>query len=182
MTAHLFSSSSLLLLLVALGTGGCSAGRAPAPQPLTEPERTAITDTLRQLYREASQTFDSELDCEVIVHRLSSVLASFVAQGRIIEAGSPEEGVRMCRMIKRDRLSAREDIQEQNVELLGRDAAVVVTRGVYTVRFRDGRTSVRAQVVTTVWSRSPDGWRNVHLHESWQNPRVTATRPDTAGK
>jgi ketosteroid isomerase-like protein len=76
--------------------------------------------------------------------------------------------VELCRRIKRDRLSAYEDIHEVRVEVLNRDAAYVVTRGDYTVRFRDGRTMVRPQVVTTVWARRPDGWQMAHLHESWQ--------------
>jgi ketosteroid isomerase-like protein len=53
------------------------------------------------------------------------------------------------------------------VEVLSREAGLVVTRGVYTVNFTDGRTSARSQVVTTVWTRRPEGWRMVHLHESW---------------
>jgi hypothetical protein len=51
---------------------GCVT-RTAAPQPLTSAERDAIADTLRQLYRETSQTFDSDFDCEEIVDRLSKV-------------------------------------------------------------------------------------------------------------
>jgi hypothetical protein len=164
------SIPAVLLAVLALGNAGCGARPAAAPELLTDAERAEIADTLRQISREASQTFDSDLDCEEIVDRLASPRdpGYFVAQGRLIEPGNREDAVRLCRMIKQDRLSAHEDVQEQRVEVMSRDAAVVVTRGVYTVRYRDSRTIVRPQVVTSVWARNADGWRRVHLHESWQ--------------
>jgi pimeloyl-ACP methyl ester carboxylesterase len=76
--------------------------------------------------------------------------------------------VQMCRAIKQNRVSAHEDIEDERVEVLGPDAAVLVTRSTYTVRLRDGRTTRRPQVVTTVWSRRSGEWRRMHLHESWQ--------------
>lgn len=159
----------VLLVLVTLVMGGCQAGPAPDRQLLTEPERTAIADTLRRISREASQTFDSDLDCAEIADRLpiSEGFVGFVAQGQLMELGGREDMVAMCRAVKQDRLSAHEEIEEQVVEVLSRDAAFVVTRGVYTVNFTDGRTSSRSQVVTTVWARGTEGWRMVHLHESW---------------
>jgi len=84
-----------------------------------------------------------------------------------MELGGRDDMVAMCRAVKQDRLSAREEIEEQIVEVLSREAALVVTRGVYTVNFTDGRTSSRSQVVTTLWARPAEGWQMVHLHESW---------------
>jgi ketosteroid isomerase-like protein len=157
-----------LAFLVAACSAGSTAARPAAPGPLMDAERAAIADTLRELYRDGSHTFDAAVDCAEIADWLAdraSVL--FVAQGRLFETGGPQELMDICTAIKRDRLSAEEEIQEQVVEVLNRDAALVVTRGVYTVRYRDGSTMVRPQVVTTVWSRGRDGWRMVHLHESW---------------
>jgi hypothetical protein len=170
MTNHCISVAPAVLLGVAIGIAGCGARPATFPQPLTDGERATIADTVRQLSREASQTFDSDLDCAEIMERLAGggFPSYSVAQGRVIEAGSREDMVVLCRRIKRDRLSAHEDIHEVRVEVLNRDAAYVVTRGDYTVRFRDGRTMVRPQVVTTVWARRPEGWQMAHLHESWQ--------------
>lgn len=65
--------------------------------------------------------------------RLRRTSASFVARWK------RDEGVRMCLAIKQNRVSAHEEILEQQVEVLGPDAAVLITGGVYTVQLRDGR-------------------------------------------
>lgn len=166
-------SNRVRLVSVALASAIALIGSGCAPtarRPLTDAERAAIADTVQRLSREASETFDSDLDCAEIIDRLavSGRPEVFAAQGRLIEPEGRDEMVAMCRMIKQDRLSAHEEVQDVTVEVLARDAAWVLTRSVYTVRFTDGRTMVRPQVVTTVWSRRPEGWQRVHLHESWQ--------------
>ena len=168
--------------LVALTAAGCTTSTSTDPQPLNEVERAAIADTVRRIKREASGTFDSDLDCAEIVDRLWVPGNTFVAQGRIIDPGGRDEMVGMCRMIKQDRLSAHTEIQDESVEVLARDAAYVVTSSVYTVRFKDGRTMVRPQVVTTVWARRGEAWQRVHLHESWQTDGAPAApSPDAGG-
>jgi hypothetical protein len=169
---HTFLRAGAVIALAGLGfaIGGCRARPAPAPEPLTDAERATIGETVRHLYRESSQAFDSDLDCEEVVDRLAPAgqFGSFAAQGELFELTSLEEGVQMCRAIRQNRVSAREEIVDERVEVLSRDAAVLITRGVYTVQLRDGRTTVRPQVVTTVWARQDGEWRRVHLHESWQ--------------
>jgi hypothetical protein len=169
---HTFLRAGPVIALAGLGLAsvGCRERPAPAPELLTDAERATIGETIRHLYRESSQTFDSDLDCDEIVERLApgGETGSFVAQGRLFELTSREELVQMCRAIKQNRLAAHEEIEEERVEVLSRDAAVLITRGVYTVQLRDGRTTVRPQVVTTVWARQDGEWRRVHLHESWQ--------------
>jgi ketosteroid isomerase-like protein len=168
--------------LVALTTAGCTTSTTADAQPLSESERAAIADTVRRINREAGETFDSDLDCAEIVDRLSVPGGgnTFVAQGRIIDPGGRDEMVGMCRMIKQDRLSAHTEIQDETVEVVSKDAAYVVTSSVYTVRFKDGRTMVRPQVVTTVWARRGEGWQRAHLHESWQTDGQPGTpSPDT---
>ena len=165
------SVAAIVLTGLHLGLAGCRAGAAVRSQPLSDVERATIGDTIRHLYRQASQTFDSDLDCEQIVDRLAPAgqAGAFVTHGgRLVEPASTDEMVRMCRAIKQNRVSAHEDIDDERVEVLGPDAAVLVTRSIYTVRLRDGRTTRRPQVVTTVWSRRAGEWRRVHLHESWQ--------------
>lgn len=161
---------SIPTVLIA-GLAACAPQPAAFPEPLTDTERAAVGDTIRQLYLESSRTFDSDLDCAEIVDRVApgGETGSWVAQGRLFEmSGGRDELVSVCRAIKRDRLSAREEVRGATVELLGRDAAVLIAPGAYTIRFRDGRVTTRQQVVTTVWARRPQGWRRVHLHESWQ--------------
>lgn len=160
----------IVLAAVGVAVASCRARPAPTPPLLTDAERTTIGDTVRDLYRESSQTFDSDLDCEEIVDRLAPAgqAGSFVSQGRLVEPASREEMVQLCRIITQSRVSADEEILDDRVEVLGRDAVVLVTRSVYTVQLKDGRTTVRPQVVTTVWAGHSGKWRRVHLHESWQ--------------
>jgi hypothetical protein len=179
---HMFLRAGAVIALAGLGFAnvGCRARPAPMPELLTDAERATIGETIRHLYRESSQAFDSDLDCEEVVDRLAPAgqFGTFVAQGQLIELTSREQGVRMCRAIRQNRVSAREEIVDDRVEVLGRDAAVLVTRGVYTVQRRDGRTLVRPQVVTTVWARKDGEWRRVHLHESWQEGEQPALPPE----
>jgi hypothetical protein len=170
--------------LTALTTGGCVTSPASDPQSLSEAERAAIADTVRRTHHEAAQTFDSDMDCTEIVDRLSVPGGgeTLAAQGRIIDPGGRDEMVGMCRMIKQDRLSAHDEIQDERVEVLARDVAYVLTSSVYTVRFNDGRTMVRPQVVTTVWARRSDGWQRVHLHESWQTEGANAPPSPNTGE
>lgn len=142
-----------------------AACAAAGDRPLTDAERAAIADTIRELSRETARAVDTG-ECEVAA---AAVGGGFVlaAQGRMIELGSGEDMLALCDRWRQERLSAHEEIGEQTVHVLGRDAAYVLTRSVYTVTFRDGRTSQRPQVVTSVFERGAGGWRLVHLHESW---------------
>lgn len=176
--------SAMVVAVLLPAISGCAARIEPLSHALTDVERAAIADTIRQLYREGSRIVDSELDCDEIGERMRTgfVASYFVAQGRIIDTGESRDGASLCEMMRRERLSAREDIEEQRVDVLSRDAAVMATRGVYTVNYRDGRTMVRPQVVTVVWTRGPAGWRRVHLHESWPADRDATVRADTAAE
>jgi hypothetical protein len=177
---------ALAVVVAWLGSvvAGCGTRPEAIPESVTDADRAAIGETVRQLYRESSQTFDSDLDCEEIVARIApeGQAGSFVSQGQLFEVGGHDELVEMCRTIKRNRLSAREEIEDERVEVLGPHAAVLVAKGVYTVRLRDNRTIVRPQVVTTVWVRASEGWRRVHLHESWPSeqhePGAPGLNPD----
>lgn len=180
--SHMFLRAGAFIALAGLGFAivGCRGAPAPAQLPLTDGERATIGDTVRQLYRESSQAFDSDLDCEAIVDRLApgGQAGSFVSQGELFELTSLEELVQMCRAIRQNRVSAREEIVDERVEVLSRDAAVLITRGVYTVQRRDGQTLVRPQVVTTVWASQDGEWRRVHLHESWRVGDQPASPPE----
>jgi hypothetical protein len=165
----MFRAATAAVVLIGLALAGCRAAAPVQSQTLSDAERATIGDTIRHLYRQSSQTFDSDLDCEQIVDRLApdGQAQSFVSQGRLVEVTSKGALVGICRAIKQDRVSAHENIQDERVEVLGPDAAVLVVRSIYTVRRRDGRTTARPQVVTTAWSRRSGEWRRVHLHESW---------------
>lgn len=179
MRAPCFSRRSAVPLAVlaagALASAGCAA-RAPAvPWTGSTAERAALEDTIKRLSRETGAAFDAA-DCERL--DLAAIAGRFVflAQGRVLELEGPEQMMELCRRIKRDRLSAHDEIQDQKVELLSRDAAYIVQRSVYTIRMRDGTSIVRPQVVTGIWVRRSEGWRLLHLHESWR-PEERSTLP-----
>ena len=160
------------VIALALGLGlalvsACAPRGPSAAAPLTAAERDAISDTIRRRYREMSELFRSKYDCDEIGGHIGAQRGSVATQGRLIDLPGPAEAVAMCRMSKGDRVAGRESINDERVEILGRDAAMLITQSLYGEEFRDGSIVVREKVVTTVWVRSDSTWRRIHLHESW---------------
>lgn len=155
--------SCMFAAVAALACVACRTGNEPS---LTDAERAAIADTIQQLNRAIVQAFDSQ-DCEAEVP-VSDQMVS-VVNGQVFQpARTREERIAACERMNEQRLSAQDDIQEQTVHVLGTDAAYIVSRSIYTIRWRDGRTTIRPNVGTGIWSRQDEGWRLVHFHESWR--------------
>jgi uncharacterized protein (TIGR02246 family) len=154
---------------------GCIASSTHDGPPLTEAERSEIADTITRLITQTAQAFNSD-DCEDIANVSTLGDARFVlaAEDQIITFESRDQMIAMCTAIKRDRLSAEEDIQEQTVHVVSADVAYIVTRNVYTMRWRDGRTEVRPGVETAIFAREDDRWRLLYQHQSW---RVAESTP-----
>lgn len=167
----------ILATIIALVCSACEAGDESA---LTDAERTAIADTIQRLKGAMVQAFDTQ-DCE-FEFPVSEHLVT-VADGRLIEVRrlEGEERIGACRRMNEQRLSATDSIQEENVYVLGPNAAYIVTRSIYTVRWRDGRTTIRPIVATGIWSRQTDGWRLVHFHESWREAEEQTIPPPKEG-
>lgn len=76
----------------------------------------------------------------------------------------------MCGQMVAVRTSAVFTIGTRTATILSDVAALVVREGSYAIHFTDGTSQTMDTVITTVWSRDDDGWRMVHLHESYRPP------------
>ena len=162
--------SSMVAVAVSLGLAllsACAPRGVSGVAPLTAAEHAAIGDVIRRRYRELSELLRSRNGCDEIGSYIGAQHGSVATQGRVIDVPGSTEAVTMCRTLKGDRVAAREFINDERVEVLGRDAAMLITQSLYAEDFRDGSTVVREKVVTTVWVRSDSTWRHIHLHESW---------------
>lgn len=154
----------------------CTADLA-AKAPLAEGERAAIADTLRTMVRAAY-----DLNKGDVVRRFMSL---YPESGRVVSA----TGGRVS--TTRDSLQASINAfwdgvgqymvrptwtwGEMHVDVLDRDAAVM-TASYHVPHWTDvGRPHVIGGVWTSVWQRTPSGWRVVHEHLS-DMPRAMAER------
>lgn len=168
-------------LLAAVAALVCPACWAGNEQSLTDAERAAIADTVQRLSSAIVQAFDAQ-DCEAELPVADDMVT--VANGRVFELPNTKaERIAACEKMNEQRLSAHDEIQEQKVHVLGSDAAYVVSRSIYTIRWRDGRTTIRPNVGTGIWSREAEGWRLVHFHESWPeaDERSISPQPPQGG-
>lgn len=172
----------LTIALVIIGAG-CSSSPAPPgrPETLTDAERAALADTIGRLHRQTDAAVDS-LSCAELLQPGSLPIAepfNYVIEGMVIEL-TREQWPAACQRMKQGVRSARNEIYDQKVHVLGRDAGFVVSRSTYTIRWSDGRTTSGPRVTTTVWSRLAEGWRQVHLHESWPAQEAAGAETDSA--
>jgi RNA polymerase sigma factor (TIGR02999 family) len=168
MWSYLTASLPVVLLILAPGCVG-SGARTAADQPMSDAWRAAVADTIMTVLALSQAAYESD-DCEGgddswmpddgYVH--------FVALDMVIRLEEPDEILALCQRLRRDRVSQREEIDEQTVHLLTPDAAYVVTRSVGTTQWRDGRTQVLPTVETAVMARQGGRWRVVYKHISWR--------------
>jgi hypothetical protein len=172
---------SIPILVLSFGSAAApvsAQGNAPA---LTPAERTAIADTIERLSRQRPDSAARPVDCDELARRGRSALPaglkgrsapdfSIVSEGRIFGSSSNEELAEMCRWnrsIREARQSTQDEILDQQIHIISRDAVFEVLSIKETVHWKDGRTTVRPMVITRIWSRGPDGWMRAHVHESW---------------
>jgi hypothetical protein len=167
--------------IAAVSVLGCAVGPGHAPPPLTTAERTAISDTIERLSQERPDSAARGVDCDDLARRGRDALPaglrgrsapdfSIVSEGRVFGSSSNQELADMCRWnqsVREARLSTEDQILNQQIHVIGQDAAYELTSIRETVHWKDGRTTVRPMVITRVWTRGPGGWMRAHVHESW---------------
>jgi len=174
--------STYVASIATVGALGCAAGPRLAPAALTPAERTAIADTIDRLSRQRTDPAAlRSVDCDELARRGRAALPagltgqsapdfSIVSEGRIYGSSTNEELAENCRWnrsVREARMSSRDEILDQKIHILNRDAAYLVRSIRETIQWKDGRTTVRPMVITQIWSRGPDGWKRAHVHESW---------------
>lgn len=111
------------------------------------------------------------LDCESGLAYMAEAEPIFVASGMVVR--SKGELGEVCEQMVAPRTGAVFAIDTRTANMVSDDVAVVVREGTYTINFR-GQPSVDVDLVmTTVWQRTLDGWKMVHLHESFPATPMT---------
>jgi len=171
---------SIPILVLALPSAAPVSAQATPPAP-TPAERTVIADTIERLSRQRPDSAARPVDCDELARSGRSALPaglkrrsapdfSIVSEGQIFGSSSNEELATMCRWnrsVREARQSTQDEILDQQIHVISRDAAFEVLSIKETIHWKDGRTTVRPMVITRIWSRGPDGWMRAHVHESW---------------
>lgn len=60
------------------------------------------------------------------------------------------------------------EILEQRVTVLESDLALLTSAAIWEIQFKD-ETELRAKTLATLlWKKETEGWKIIHLHESWR--------------
>lgn len=179
-----FSSGATSLLLSAVfvvAVFACAMRAGAQSPPLSDTERTAIADTIAQLSREKPAQPRRSIDCEELLRRGRAALPqdvggrnspdwNLVSEGQIFSMSTNEKLAEACkwtRSIRQERRSSDDEILDQKIHVLSRDAAYLVSNIRETIHWADGRTTIRPMAITQILARSASGWQQVHTHESW---------------
>ena len=146
-----------------------AACASSAPRPFTEADARAVRDTLIALETAMNTAVDG-LDCAKGLSYAGDQHPLFVSTGRVVRTHA--ELLSMCGEMVAPRTGATYVTDSLAAYALGPDAGYVVREGQYTIAYRDGRSTTKRLIMTTIWSRQDGQWRMVHLHESAPAPAV----------
>ena len=127
----------------------------------------ALRDTVMKLEAAMNLAVDS-LDCDTGLSAMGDREPLFVSSGYVVRTGQALRG--MCEQMVAGRTGARFQIDSLTTHVLSKEAAYVVREGKYTIDLKDGTSPTVYMVMTTIWQRASDGWKMVHLHESFLPP------------
>jgi uncharacterized protein (TIGR02246 family) len=149
-----------LLLLVLVGA--CQ----PGASELTDEERTAIADTVRQLTVRLIDTWDIPMDPDLFFSLLSDD-ARWGFNGEFELASSDTSLTRAFMAELASGLTeADQNLENMAVRVLGPDAAVVGGILRYTEVDTAGVAGDGTQAITIIWERVAGQWKVVWGHES----------------
>ena len=163
------SSNRILLLIAAVFLLGC--GSSPEISVPPEPDVESLrADVLAA--EDAMNLAVDALDCESGLSLIGDVEPLFeplfVSGGNVVRTRSVL--MELCEQMVAPRTGAVFTADSRTASLLSDDAALVVREGNYAISFKDGTSVEQYMVMTTVWARGSDGWKMVHLHESFRPP------------
>lgn len=127
----------------------------------------AVRDTVLRLEEAMNSAVDS-LDCDTGLTALGDREPAFVSGGHVVRTGADLR--EMCQQMVTGRTGAHFEVDELTANVLTAETAYVVREGNYTIDLHDGSSPSVYMVMTTVWHREDDGWKMVHLHESFVLP------------
>ena len=135
----------------------------PAPTELTEEQKAAIADTIRQLDEVVNRAYDAR--------DLEAFLSHFVDGPAYVNVN---QGVLQDRAGVRERLesdfteypSNTTEVTDRRIFVLGPNAVVCTVLTTYTQTNTDGESSEGTSAYTSMWTRSNGEWQVVHEHAS----------------
>ena len=154
---------SLILghVILAVATG-CSMSQGKA---MTEAESKSVRDTVIALEHATNLAVD-RLDCGAAFGNVGNREPMFVSNALLFRKRAAFRNA--CDGMIVPRAGAVFAVDTVTAHALSRDAAYVVSEGIYTITMKDG-TSVRQQLImTSIWARQAESWKMAHLHESYQ--------------
>lgn len=158
-----WDSRGIVLLLAAFGVAGCAAGGGEQAPP--EADMEALRAEVLAAEDAMNLAVDAT-DCDTGARWIGEGDPLFVSNSMVVRTRA--ELVGMCEEMVAPRSGAVFTVDARNANMIADDAAFVVREGSYAVSFKDGTTQDMYMVMTTVWARGDDGWKMVHLHESFR--------------
>ena len=144
------------------GALGCLT---PQSRPLTDAAAKVVRDTVMTLENGMNLAVDA-LDCHSGLAAVGDGQPLFVSEGNVVRTRA--DLAHMCESMVAPRTGAVFVVDTLTAHALSADAAYLVREGRYTISFKDGRSTRQYLIMTTVWHRGSDGWKMIHLHESWR--------------
>ena len=152
------------IVLVAVAGAACAGDdddRASAPEIDLEQRRAEVL-AAEDAIHEAVDGLDCDAGMAMIVDD-----AEHLFVGNAVLVGTKPELTAMCAEMVAPRTGAVFSIDDRSVRMLSEASALVVREGTYTINYVDGTSEELFLVVSTVWERGAEGWKMVHLHESY---------------
>jgi ketosteroid isomerase-like protein len=157
-----FLAASFVLVAVAgAACAGEDDGRASAPEVDLEQRRAEVLAA-----EDAMNEAVDGLDCDAGMAWIADDAEHLFVANAVLMRTKPELTA-MCAEMVAPRTGAVFSIDDRSVRMLSEASALVVREGTYTVDYVDGTSEELFLVMSSVWERDAEGWKMVHLHESY---------------
>lgn len=149
-------SALIALSLLALGAGGCR----PAAEPAVAPDRAVDETEIRAALQSSADAWNRG--------DLKGHLAYYVPQVTFMTRNGPRPGVAEIEKAFAEKYfvdgKPKQELrfEEVAVRSLGADSALATGRFILT----GGGEAEQSGWFTTIWARTPQGWRTIHDHSS----------------
>ena len=164
-------------VLCAVCLGGVLACQMTEP-PLTDAEKQAIADTVRQVNASlldlqeqptTRESFDQATETWIddAADRYIGTPAVWVSNVSVLN--TVEDVVEEWEPTIGTRMGMRSVISAEHFVVLSRESVLHVFEAEFGIKDEGGNVGALAQwVVTQLWQRTDEGWKILHYHQSWE--------------
>jgi hypothetical protein len=145
--------------------------------PLTDAERQAIADTIRQINAASLELFEQPTTRESFDRNLELwiddeadwyVGTPAVWISNVGISNTVEELIELWEPTIGTRMGQRSIINNEHFAVLSRESVLHVFEAEFAIKDEDGNFGALAPwVVTQLWQRTDEGWKVLHYHQSW---------------